>query len=51
MPFIQNNDFTTENLDTSEMFMADISDDISDFLVHLEMPADVFSALSSGFDS
>ena len=51
MPFIQANDFTTENLDTAEMFVADISDDINDFLVHLEMPADVFSTLSSDFDA
>jgi len=51
MPFIKANDFSTENLDTTEMFMADISDDISDFLVHLEMPADVFSSHNADFDS
>lgn len=49
MSYIQNQDFTAENLDTAEMFMSDISEDICDFLVHLEMPADGFIAHRSDF--
>ena len=51
MPFTHNQNFTPENLDTMEMFMSDIADDISDLLIHLEMPAEVFDAYSAEFIS
>ncbi len=47
MSFIHDQDLSTENLDTTEMFAPDISEDISDLLVHLEMPADMFASLNT----